>query len=299
MIPSADGGTLLASLAGVAFLAGIMQSLLGFGYAITALAMLPFLLDARSSHLVVSLGGIPPLILAAYVYRQQAMLKPLLISLAGSCLLMPVGLLVFKYVPLTGLVRMTGCAILLFALAELLRPEGRPGGRISGRLCFLAGGLSGFLAGAVSIGGPPIVTFAMRQNWPPESFRFFVTVFLLVQALIKLAGLTAGGFLDGPVLKICAWSMPFTLAGVVIGTFLARSIDARRYRQLVAWALIVSATSLIWGRSGTGSDARNSDTRAQSRQFHLDESEAPSACTEGVRDQGPDKTAHRSLTSDR
>jgi uncharacterized membrane protein YfcA len=242
----AESWPLLLSLAGVLFVSGLVQSSLGFGFALTALAVLPYVVDARQAHLIVSLSGVPPLILTAWVYRQRTMLLPLAIALMGACLSLPIGLLVFSKVPLVWLVCMTGGAVFLFALGELRRPAVPAATDSSGASCFLAGAVSGFLAGALSIGGPPIVAFALRQTWPPVHFRFFVCFFLMLQSLVKGLGLIGSGQVDQRVAILAVWSVPFTLLGVWLGARLTSKIEPARYRRFIALALMVSGLSLIW-----------------------------------------------------
>jgi uncharacterized membrane protein YfcA len=241
---------LLLSLAGIIFVSGLVQSALGFGFALTALAVLPYLVDARHAHLIVSLSGVPPLILAAWVYRQRTMLLPLAISLAGACLLLPIGLLVFSQAPLAWLVRMTGAAVFIFALAELWRPGLPAATNSSGANCLAAGAISGFLSGAVSIGGPPIVAFALRQPWPPVHFRFFVCFFLMLQSLVKALGLIGSGQVDRQTAILSLWSIPFTLAGVWLGARLTSRIEPAGYRRFIAVALMISGISLVWRSVG-------------------------------------------------
>lgn len=227
--------------------AGFVQSLLGFGYAITALAVLPYLMEVRQAHLVISLSGIPVLLLATWVYRQQALLSALFWALFGSLVTLPLGLLVFSRMPLDWLVRVTGAVVLLFALPELIgrRKSIRKQSEVSKPGCWTAGAVSGFLAGAVSTGGPPIVAFALRQNWSPEAYRFFVTGYLLIQATMKAAGLQVGGLLDPETIRLSLAAMPAALGGVLLGSMAARRLDVGSYRKLVAIALIASGASLL------------------------------------------------------
>ena len=51
---------------------------------------------------------------------------------------------------------------------------------------FIAGATGGFLAGAVSIAGPPIAAFGLKQEWPQNRFKAFITQCLIIIAIYKV-----------------------------------------------------------------------------------------------------------------
>lgn len=242
-----EHGGVLAAILGVAVLAGMIQSAIGFGYGLVAIAILPFVIDGHLTHLLVSLSSVPVMGAAAYAYRHGSNLRLLALSLAGAALFLPLGLLLFDYLPADLLVRGTGAMVLLVAVRELMarrksESEAHGGGDVVG---LLAGAVAGFLAGAVTIAGPPIVAFATTQPWPPQKFKAFVIQFLLAVSFLKAVGLFAGGFVDGDALVGAAVILPGAVLGIWSGARLTRQLSTHRFRALVAVALATIAVTLI------------------------------------------------------
>ena len=65
-----EGWSLLILLAVVIVGSGFVQSSMGFGYAVVALAILPFFVDVRLANIVVSLSILVPLTSAVWTYRR-------------------------------------------------------------------------------------------------------------------------------------------------------------------------------------------------------------------------------------
>ncbi len=241
---------LIVLMALVMLVAGGIQGALGFGYAIAALTTLPWLLSPHEVHIIISLSSIPVMILAAWSYRQHAHWREMVPALGGSLLAMPIGIWTFSLVSSDTLIRGTGLAILLVMLLELRsRPAVvSPARGIVSPL--LAGLLSGYLTGAVSIGGPPIVAYALRQGWPPGRARAFMTGCLLLISVMKCLGLVAADFVTPRLLGLSVGVTPAAILGVWWGTRWGRSLSAVHYRRLVASLLILIST--WWLIRGSG-----------------------------------------------
>ncbi|NNE00355.1 MAG: sulfite exporter TauE/SafE family protein, partial [Pirellulaceae bacterium] len=171
-----------AAIAVITLTAGVVHSAIGFGFGIVALACLPFVIDATTAHVMMSMCSLPMLLMAAWSYRDGIDWPSLWPALLGAALLMPVGLVAFGSMSLDLLVRGTGLAILVVTLLSLRKRGTQPGpsgGSGSPLASLLAGSISGFLGGAVSIAGPPVATFALNQGWAAHRYKAFVTQCLL------------------------------------------------------------------------------------------------------------------------
>ena len=249
---------LFATVAVIGILAGFVHSAIGFGFGIVAISLLPFVIDARSAHVVVSISSVPMLIMAAWAYREGIEWASLKLALLGAAIFLPLGLCLFATVSLDWLVRGTGLAILATVLASLRNRTSHGDAPSSKGSCFAAGAAAGFLAGAVSIAGPPIAAFALKQDWSQARFKAFVTQFLLVISIYKAGLLAAGSY----VVWETAWQTmvvaAFAIAGVQLGVMASRRISAARFKHLVAAALIVVSSLMIWqGQSDAKEESSN------------------------------------------
>ena len=107
------------TIAGVVLIAGTVHSIIGFGFGIVALALLPFVIDAETAHVMMSMCSLPMLLMTAWAYRKGIDWMTLGPALIGAALMMPVGLYIFGSMSLDILVRGTGLAILLMTLLSL------------------------------------------------------------------------------------------------------------------------------------------------------------------------------------
>lgn len=239
-------GPLLCMIGAIAFLAGFLHSAIGFGFGMVAISLLPFVIDARSAHIVVSVSSVPMLVMAAWTYREGLEKASLIQALLGAALFLPLGLLLFERASLDLLVRATGLGILVMVLLSLRRERTTSDvGAVSGS-CFVAGAISGFLAGAVSIAGPPIAAFALKQDWGQARYKAFVTQCLLVIAVYKAGLLIARNHVVGPLVWQIVVTAVLSIAGVYLGAVASRRIPARRFKQIVAIALLLVACMMMW-----------------------------------------------------
>ncbi len=241
-------GLLLIAI--VVMISGFVQSSLGFGYAITSLAMMPMILETHSSHIVVSLSGLPVLFMTACSYKRSVEWSEVKRTFLGAFFWLPIGLLLFASLPQRQLSQVTGLAILFFVLWDHFKKGDQAVTSPPHWLSYLAGGISGFLAGAVSIGGPPVATYALRRGWNPSTFKSFVSSCLLLIASLKIIGLFAAGFLIRDDLFHALWAVPFAIGGVLVGTAVSRFIKPQLFRKIITVVLILAASNLILNGSG-------------------------------------------------
>ena len=230
----------------VAFLAGFIHSAVGFGFGIVAVTLLPLFVDVRQSHVVISTASVPVLLMAAWAFRKGIDWSDLWRALLGAAIFLPIGLLAFEFVSIDLLCRGTGVAILLMiwmsfrnrrkALADDSPAKGSP---------FFAGAFGGFLAGAVSIAGPPVAAYALSQRWEQERFKAFLNQFLLAVSAWKVIGLALRGFISSESLTQSAILAPMAIVGIQVGAIASRQLSTRRFQYIVAVALILIAIYFV------------------------------------------------------
>ncbi|MFV1966665.1 MAG: sulfite exporter TauE/SafE family protein [Pirellulaceae bacterium] len=274
-----DGWLFLSLVFVVVFTtSGFVQSTMGFGYAMVALAVLPYFMDIRLGNLIVSLSMLVPMLYTTLTYRRQIQPLPLVSSLAGAAIGLPIGLIAFAFVDPNWLVRGTGVVILLTVLDGVHRGRRRTALRTPSKAWSLSAGLaSGFLSGSVGIGGPPVAAYASRQPWSPGEFKAFVLSFSLAVVTLRVIGLFVTGFLSRDVLLFSAAAVPFGYLGAWLGAVASKRINARRFRQLTFTLLAFSSVGMIiHGRPHT---APASVTRTHLNRSHEANAPAPVGLT--------------------
>jgi uncharacterized membrane protein YfcA len=215
---------------------------------------MPFVIDARSAHVVVSVSSVPMLIMAAWVYREGIEWASLTQAVLGAAIFLPLGLYLFESVSLDWLVRGTGLGILGTVLMSLRNRHAQTEAGTARGACFLAGAVAGFLGGAVSIAGPPIAAFALKQDWSQARFKAFVTQCLLVIASYKAGLLAWRGYIVGEAVGQTVLVAAFSILGVQLGVVVSRRVTAIRFKRLVAVTLILVSCLMIWGGQGGKSE---------------------------------------------
>jgi len=234
------------TVGGIALLAGFIHSSIGFGFGIVAVALLPLVADVKQSHVVVSTASFPVLVMATWAYRKGADRDALLRSLSGAAIALPLGLLAFERVSTSLLTRLTGLAILLmvwmsYRNRRLANREAKPAG---GSAVF-AGICGGFLAGAVSIAGPPVAAYALSQSWTQARFKAFVNQFLLIVSLYKIIGMAARDLIDDESLVQAGLLAPMAIVGIQLGVLFSRRLSTRLFQTAVAVVLVLIALKFL------------------------------------------------------
>lgn len=253
---------LLGAIAAIAMLAGFVHSAVGFGFGIVAIPLLIFVIDARSAHVIISVSSVPMLSMAAWAYREGFEWASIKQAALGAAIFLPPGLLLFEIASLDWLVRGTGLAILIVVLLNLRKQTSKREVDAPKASCFLAGAASGFLGGAVSIAGPPIAAFALKQDWSQARFKAFITQCLLIISIYKAGLLVFRGYVDRGVLAQIVVAALLSIAGVQIGLIVSRRIPTVLFRRLVAIALIVVSSLMIWQGQGEPSEQQHKPVEA-------------------------------------
>ncbi len=228
------------------FLSSFVQSAMGFGYALVALSALSFSFGVKEANLIVSFSAFVPIAFAAWMNRQELDRKLFGICVLFSALLLPVGLYVFHAIPADWLTRGTGLIIFILAVDGLREQKNSEGNLVRNRFwAAIAGAASGFMTGAVTIGGPPVILFAAKQNWSARQFKAFVTLFLLMLTILKGAGIILASLITKKIAILAFASIPFGLLGGWLGDRLTRHIDPDQFRKIALILLICMSLIMV------------------------------------------------------
>lgn len=231
----------------VAALAGFVQGCAGFGLGMTAAPALMLFLGRDPSFVtpvVLSLSALNSLAggLEARRFLQWRFLLPLA---AGGVAGTPLGIAVLRYIDDTVLRTVTGGIVLVFA-AALLSGWRRPMPNAPYTL-FPVGVSSGFLGGALAMGGPPAILFLANQGMPRDHFRANLLVYFFISSCFGIALFAFSGMYTGEVAgAVAGFTLPL-LAGTWLGVRLSRRIPEARFRHAVIVAAGMMGVLLLAG----------------------------------------------------
>jgi uncharacterized protein len=222
--------TVVLPLLVVIFGAAFMQSLVGFGSAMVAMALLPQWLGLRESAPLVTLVAIT--LEAVLLVRHRAAVQwrsiwPLgLAMMAGA----PVGVWALNQLEPRFLVPVLGAVIVayaLYALFDCRLPElhGRGWG-------WGVGLVAGVLEGLFSFSGPPIIIYGQCRRWEANAFKGNLQALFLLNHLIVIASRAVTGAYTLAVWHNYLTSLPALALGIAAGLIVGRLIRPGAFRKL-------------------------------------------------------------------
>ncbi len=215
----------------VAFLAGFVQGLSGFGSVLLSLPLLVLFLDIREAIPLVNLMGViltVVLIAQLRAHWEWGRIWPLL---AGACPGIPVGVWLLKRMDPAHVQAVLGAVLVAYALYGLLCKL--PIGKWSGRWAYLFGFLAGGLGGAISASGPPVIVYTSLQAWTKDQIKVTLQGFFVASGLLIGVFHAAGGLTTRRVILLFLVTVPTLLAGTWAGSLLYGTFREEDYRRVM------------------------------------------------------------------
>lgn len=220
----------------LAGLAGLMRGVTGFGGAMVLAAPLAVLVGPQQAVLTAVLleafaaGQMVPDALRTGTVR---MLLPIWLA-AG--LTVPIGSYLLITVDPELMRRGIAVVVVMFGLVMLkgFRYQGPP--RLPTSLA--VGAASGVLAGATSLGGPPVILYLLSGPQSISVTRANLTLTIMMVSIATVLALWVGGVLDLPGIGFALLLAPLFFLGVRCGGRVFRHLDERLFRRVALVALI-------------------------------------------------------------
>ncbi len=226
-----------AFIAGIVFLASLVGSTSGFGFALLAVPALSLVTGPTDA--VVLANALSPVhsFALAFLLRSHIEWRVVRRLLASGMIGMPLGLGALIFVS-PGLLRVIIAVTVLAGVVVLWR-----GLRIKGGGLALAatGFISGLLKTSTGINGPPVVLYLQGTGVEPISFRATLATFILASSALAVVALTAGGQVKGEVAVQSAIAVPAAICGLLLGNRLFERLRPSWFRSMVLLLLLGSA----------------------------------------------------------
>ncbi|MGZ4149658.1 MAG: TSUP family transporter [Actinomycetota bacterium] len=228
--------TFLAGVALAVLLGAIVQSTVGFGFALVVVPILAVIADPKVAVVTMTAVGLPLSIVNAVRWRAHVLVPEAARVTVASLVGMPVGALLLTRANDAVLTALVGVVVLVLTVA-LWRRFALPAGR---RSEYAAGVVAGALATSVGTSGPPVVIAFQAAGLPPEPFRATLAAAFVVQGVIALAAFWAVGLVDAEVGRGVLVGIPAMALGVLAGERLFRRLNGGGFRGAVLALLALS-----------------------------------------------------------
>ena len=155
--------------------------------------------------------------------------------------LIPVGVWVLSISEPELMRRLISLFVLVFALLNATGWQIRNRPNIATKL--FVGGLSGFLTGVATLGGPPIILFFLSLPYPKEVFRSSTLTFLILSSFFALIFYYGNNLITLRHFYLFILATPIFLISVWIGTSIFKRVSERRFRHIAI--IIIMLIALI------------------------------------------------------
>jgi uncharacterized membrane protein YfcA len=233
------------AVAAASFVAAFTQALTGFGSALVGMPLLSPVVGVRIASPLMAvisiLLNLSLLVIRRQSVRWQAMWQLILAAVAG----IPIGLVALSLASEQIVLVVLGIILIAYSLYAWFTPRlpelAHPAWK------YIFGFVSGVLAGAYNVGGPPAVIYASAKGWEPNEFKSNLQALFVVENVVVVVGHGYTGSFTPEVLNLVLVAIPALILGIVAGLALARYIPDALFRKLVLILLIVLGVRLVLG----------------------------------------------------
>jgi uncharacterized membrane protein YfcA len=215
----------------VAFLAGFIQGLSGFGSVLLSLPLMVLFLDIREAIPLVNLMGVILTVLLIFqllAHWEWGKIWPLLV---GALPGIPVGVYLLKRMDPAHVQVILGVVLLAYAIYGLLFRL--PIGKVGGPWAYFFGFFAGGLGGAIGASGPPVIVYTSLQAWTKDQIKVTLQGFFIVSGLLIAVFHAASGLMTDGVIGNFLISIPTLLAGTWLGSLLYGKFKEEGYRRVM------------------------------------------------------------------
>jgi uncharacterized membrane protein YfcA len=232
-------------LAGGAALAGLVQGISGFAFAMVAMSVWVWGIEPKLAAAMAVSGALLGQIVALFTVRRAPRWPVLLPFLAGALAGAPVGAWVLPFLNAAAFKLVLGVCLLLCCPAMLFTerlPQMRFGGRWADGAVGLLGGVMGGIGGFSGV--LPSLWITLR-GWDKELQRGVIQNFSLAALAATLAAYVASGALTADMWPKFAIVAPAMLLPSLIGARIYHGLSPTAFRHVVLGLLTLAGAAMV------------------------------------------------------
>jgi len=230
----------------VAVFSALIYGMFGFGYALLAVATLPFFISVKVAVPMIALQV--PIYNAILIYglRRHLSMRITLPIVIGLVLGLPIGAHLLRILSEETIRKLLGAVILLHSLGSIRKnPSGAPLLH-SDRWGLPAGFLSGVIGGAIIAAGPIVVAYLTLRGFDKERTKATFLVWATAQTVLLIPFYAVSGLLTGQVLRWGLITMPFVGLGIFFGVKIFDRLEQRLFYRLIVILLTIMGLRLLF-----------------------------------------------------
>ena len=235
--------TQLILVALIAFAAGFVQTVAGFGSALLGMPLLVAVVGIQIASPLVAMLGVALEMVLILRYREHMHVAVVGKLVAAAAVGIPLGIYAVKNIDqriVLGVLAVVLVGYGIYGLSKFALPKLEGNGWTFG-----LGFIAGVLGGAYNTAGPPVIMYGHARRWPTAQFKGNLQGFFLPVSFFVVAGHFLAHTVTPVVWQSFAVSLIPLFLGIWLGGLAERGIDAERFRKLVLVLLIILGASLI------------------------------------------------------
>jgi len=228
-----------------AMVAGFVQGLSGFAFALVAMSFWVWTVDPMLAAALVVFGSLLGQILAMFSVRRGFNMARLLPFVVGGLLGIPLGVLVLPLLDANLFKAFLGVLLAVWCPVMLLTPR-LPALRIGGRLADgVIGAVGGFMGGIGGFSGVIPTLWCNLRRLDKDEQRAVIQNFNLTMQAVTFATYVGSGIITRKTLPMFAVVAPAMLIPTLLGTRLYLGISESTFRKIVLSLLTLSGIALL------------------------------------------------------
>jgi uncharacterized protein len=227
----------------IVFVAALVQTLAGFGFALLVTPLVALLLGLRTAAPLVALVALSVNTINFYRHRDRIDRGELVRLVVSSALGIPAGLWILDRGDEVVILCFLGAVLIGYALYALSHPRLRSA--LDPHWVYPSGLVAGCLAAAYNAPGPPLLIYGSLRQWPKEEFRGVLHGLFCLNGVLVVVGHVLVGNVTGEILILFFWTVPLLLAGILLGTRVDARLNRDRFRLLVTVMILALGVSLL------------------------------------------------------
>lgn len=151
-------------------LAGMTQGVMGFGFGIVAMTLLPLTMGLKDAITLLAIMNAIMMCLSLYWHKSSFQWGEARKLLIGASVGIPIGVYIVAVLPERILIIILGASMLFVGINYFFTRHRKARPRI-GPAEYPIGMFAGILAAAFNMGGPPVVAYAYSRTWTVDQAK--------------------------------------------------------------------------------------------------------------------------------
>lgn len=221
----------------IIFFAAFVKGLTGFAFPMIAVPFLVLLFPLQVVVAVVVVLGFGASSMVIINCIKDIDIKKIWPLILAGIIFTPIGAFSLIYMNSNYLKLALGIIMLLFSITLILNKSFPVKNEKAAYV--LAGSLSGFLGGSLSIQSPPVVLFFSNQGMSKQTFRANLTLHLVVLTFVTIVTYFINGLYNTEIVITILYFAPAMVLGVFAGIKLSKKVSETLFKKIVLIILIV------------------------------------------------------------